>query len=411
MKPIPIQIALVIAFATQAQTNNFPLYSSGDWSGGSGDLTNITNPHLKLNASTGYPRSVFTSAHSSVSTVFNFQTGKNVYWGEPTDGGSYIFRGRDIIIEQGKLDVAGLATTAGLRIPGRYTFGNSQSGIEMEVPADSYNAVRGYSGTQHIGTIHFFDDTWQGGASGSSAGAINLSALTAVTIGNWSSPTAYFKSDGSVGIGTTNPNGKLDLVVNNSYQRISGNTSSFVAADLYIQRSSSLPGLGRSSAIQLQDTGSGDQVMLQGGSGGFQVFNTTSAQPWTERLRITHSGDVGIGTATPDAKLSVKGQIHAQEVKVDLNGAVAPDYVFNKDYNLLSLEEIKSYIETNKHLPEVPSAKEMEANGLKLGEMNLLLLKKVEELTLYILHQEKNAGQLRAEVAALRSLVETIQNK
>jgi len=87
------------------------------------------------------------------------------------------------------------------------------------------------------------------------------------------------------------------------------------------------------------------------------------------------NGNVGIGTTSPDAKLTVKGHIHTQEVRVDLTGAVAPDYVFEKDYNLLSLKELETYINQNKHLPEVPSAKDMETDGLNLKEMNLILLK------------------------------------
>lgn len=107
-----------------------------------------------------------------------------------------------------------------------------------------------------------------------------------------------------------------------------------------------------------------------------------------------NSGNVGIGTPNPDAKLAVKGQIHAQEVKVDLNGAVAPDYVFASNYQLPTLDYIKTYIDQYKHLPEVPSAKEMETNGVNLGEMNMLLLKKIEELTLHLISQEKRIKEL-----------------
>jgi hypothetical protein len=114
-------------------------------------------------------------------------------------------------------------------------------------------------------------------------------------------------------------------------------------------------------------------------------------------------GNVGIGTTAPDAKLAVKGQIHAQEVKIDLNGAVAPDYVFEPDYHLKPLSEIETYIKANKHLPEVPSAKEMEANGVQLGEMNMLLLKKVEELTLYVIELKKRDEEQQKEIEELRS--------
>ncbi len=101
----------------------------------------------------------------------------------------------------------------------------------------------------------------------------------------------------------------------------------------------------------------------------------------------------GIGTNRPDSELTVKGSIHAEEVKVDLS-VPAPDYVFEPDYNLTSLEDIEKYILSNKHLPEIPSSKEMEVNGIQLGEMNMLLLKKIEELTLYIIEQEKRIKKL-----------------
>jgi len=115
----------------------------------------------------------------------------------------------------------------------------------------------------------------------------------------------------------------------------------------------------------------------------------------SEKMRISSNGNVGIGTTAPDAKLTVKGNIHAQGVDIDMSGATGPDYVFEKDYDLLSLSEIETYIKQNKHLPEVPSAKEMEANGLNLKEMNLILLKKVEELTLHLIEQEKKIEALQ----------------
>ncbi|MEX0361390.1 MAG: hypothetical protein AB3N10_10460, partial [Allomuricauda sp.] len=99
------------------------------------------------------------------------------------------------------------------------------------------------------------------------------------------------------------------------------------------------------------------------------------------------AGNVGIGTANPDMKLTVKGKIHAEEVKIDLN-VPAPDYVFKKEYNLRSLEEVEDYIKENCHLPEIPSAKEFEQNGIMQAEMDMGLLKKIEELTLYTIAQE-----------------------
>ncbi len=80
----------------------FPLVSSGDYTGGSGDNTNVTNPHLRLHGISGFPRVLhLSSASTSVSTVYNYQAGKDVYWGEDTDGGKYLFRGRDVNMSRG----------------------------------------------------------------------------------------------------------------------------------------------------------------------------------------------------------------------------------------------------------------------------------------------------------------------
>ncbi|KRD06301.1 hypothetical protein ASE21_19205 [Flavobacterium sp. Root901] len=105
-------------------------------------------------------------------------------------------------------------------------------------------------------------------------------------------------------------------------------------------------------------------------------------------------GNVGIGTSVPDERLTVRGKIHAQEIKVDMLGALVPDYVFENNYKLRSLNEVENYIQENSHLPEIPSAKEFEKNGVHLAEMNMALLKKVEELTLYAIEQQKSTEKL-----------------
>jgi hypothetical protein len=114
-------------------------------------------------------------------------------------------------------------------------------------------------------------------------------------------------------------------------------------------------------------------------------------------------GKVGIGTGTipSDYKLAVAGKAIMEEVKVALSGAW-PDYVFSPTYSLRSLEETEAFIKENNHLPEIPSAKEVEENGLELGEMNKLLLKKIEELTLYQIEMMKLIQMQQEEINKLK---------
>jgi hypothetical protein len=122
---------------------------------------------------------------------------------------------------------------------------------------------------------------------------------------------------------------------------------------------------------------------------------------WEELMRIQENGNVGIGIDAPTAKLHVDGNIISEEVKVEVvNG---PDYVFEPDYDLRTLEETKQYITENKHLPEIPPAAEMEENGVELGEMNMLLLKKIEELTLHMIRQQSQIEALKEEITSLKN--------
>ncbi len=130
----------------------------------------------------------------------------------------------------------------------------------------------------------------------------------------------------------------------------------------------------------------------------------TTGGHWTKTGTVVSyaGGKVGIGTTSPDYELTVKGKIHAEEVKIDLS-VPAPDYVFKKEYKLLSLEEVQAYINKNGHLPNIPSAEVMETEGVELGAMEMKLLEKIEELTLYILEQGKDVKMLKKEIKKLKN--------
>lgn len=85
-----------------------------------------------------------------------------------------------------------------------------------------------------------------------------------------------------------------------------------------------------------------------------------------------------------------------------MSGPLVTYYVFAKSYKLKSLQEVEDYVRENKHLPEIPSAQEIEKNGLMLAEMNMSLLNKVEELTLYMIEQQKKNKEQTSEIDALK---------
>src|SRR5690606_5267557 len=100
-------------------------------------------------------------------------------------------------------------------------------------------------------------------------------------------------------------------------------------------------------------------------------------------------------------QLNNDGALRTREVFVDSQVAW-PDYVFEDNYTLPDLKEVHSFVKANKHLPDVPSAKEVEENGINLGEMNKILLEKVEQLTLYLIEQQEEIDTLRKEVEELK---------
>jgi hypothetical protein len=107
-----------------------------------------------------------------------------------------------------------------------------------------------------------------------------------------------------------------------------------------------------------------------------------------ERMRILSNGNIGIGTSAPDAKLAVNGDIKARKVKI--TATEWPDYVFGENYQLMDIMEVADFIDKNKHLPGVPSETDIRrTNEIELGNMNTILLKKIEELTLYIIELKK----------------------
>lgn len=132
------------------------------------------------------------------------------------------------------------------------------------------------------------------------------------------------------------------------------------------------------------------------GADRLDFYNTTT------RMCVLRTGEVGINTTDPKQMLDVNGNIKCLKLFINNWSIEAPDYVFESEYKLRSLAEVEAYIKENRHLPEVPSAVDIKRDGVEIQEMNMTLLKKVEELTLYAIEQGKKIEQLQQKFEQVR---------
>ncbi|MCX6303543.1 MAG: hypothetical protein NT040_01105 [Bacteroidetes bacterium] len=195
---------------------------------------------------------------------------------------------------------------------------------------------------------------------------------------------------GNVGIGTTAPVGKLDV-----HDAASNNTTLFITPNnVSIEDSSTLfmseGADGQTGMYWLYD-GVGNQMELWG-----QYFGSK----YGPHLLVNRdNGNVSLGgTFASGYKLSVGGKVICTELRVN---AIAdwPDYVFKKDYKLMPLAQLGSFIDENGHLPNIPKAADVAKSGLEVGEMQRRMMEKIEELSLYIIGQQKQIDELKEKLA------------
>lgn len=282
---------------------------------------------------------------------------------------------------------------------GNVGVGTNNPLLKFEVRTSSSDGIRVATSTQNLDIINGLF----GGVIGTSTGSA-MHLMSSNNIG------LSLSTAGLVGIGTLTPS-NAGLVVN----RIVGNTNAiFGGNSTGVSIQSSYPGVGFNTYYN------GGSIMIANGGAGYIgadptngriIIASTNANSIAgqynglfEKMSITNDGTVSLGSSNLGAennslgagyKLKVFGKIISEEVRVQLKSAW-PDYVFEKKYRKLSLEELEKYVDEHKHLPNIPSAKEIEKDGQHLGEIQRKMLEKIEELSLYVIELKKEIDLLKS---------------
>jgi len=275
--------------------------------------------------------------------------------------------GINVVSPTATLDVAGDAKiSSNLTVNGNLNFAttslvgigttNPQAKLEVDAEGDPTNTED--NPTNGI-SIKGTDQSLYMGVKSSS----HVSYIQSVDYGTAVAPLLLNARGGNVGIGTTTPASNLDVTVPSSSSQINAMTINVTSFQNNTNRAAS-------SYFKVGDLG----------------------DPSFTPFIIKGDGSVGIGTAHPAYPLDVYGTIRARQILVNLNGTA--DFVFKDDYKLKPIQEVYEFAKENKHLPEIPSEAEVVKNGMNMGEFQVKLLQKVEELTLYVAQQDKKIKDL-----------------
>jgi hypothetical protein len=213
-----------------------------------------------------------------------------------------------------------------------------------------------------------------------------------------------YTSSGNIGLGTLTPAVRLDVKAN--------------AAGIATERLQNSSATGYSGTEYLDNAGNVGLYFGLDNAASTTRLNSINSKPIVvltnsaERMRVTSAGSVGIGTTTPSSKFHVNGgdiRVSGGSFIDDGTTLNVPDFVFEPDYRLMPLDELRDFISREKHLPNVPSAEDVKKEGLNLSQIQMRLLEKVEELTLYTLKQDEQFKALQSENAKLHARLQALE--
>lgn len=249
------------------------------------------------------------------------------------------------------------------------------------------------------------------------AAICTLYVLTPLYAQTWTPGSAgsMYYTGGNVGIGTTGPTYPLTAVTSSSYVVASFRGSAFVGvtdAEVHIDSHGSASGY---SQLALDDRGTPLWGIYKDSANQFNISHygmtpaLTVPAAGNALYLMPNGGNVGIGTTAPQYLLSVKGTIGAKEVIVTNSGWA--DYVFDSNYRLMPLKELRAYLEEHHHLPDIPSNAEIRAKGVDLAEIEAKLLAKIEELTLHMIEADERADRIAKQNQNLQAQMRELLKK
>ncbi len=267
----------------------------------------------------------------------------------------------------------------------------------------------GGPGFWDLNGVDIFNNTGGNVGIGTSVPTTKLTILTGTNTAGWThigqdgggDPIIVGEGVGGVSaaIGTTtnhalrlntNGTGKLSIYPGGEVVIGSNSTGAYINSKLTVSTLNNSYGI-----IHIGEGGNAIGTFIGGTSAGIGTYSNTNMRIFSNNFSAIFiaaaTGNVGIGTDNPTYKLSVNGNIRSKEVVVESGWA---DYVFERSYSLRPIAELEQFIRDNKHLPNIPSAKEIEEKGLSLGETQKRMMEKIEELTLYIIELNKKIEKL-----------------
>jgi hypothetical protein len=366
-----IIVLIILGFCAQVSLHSQTYYIQGTTDTSLGNKALVHTNELKIGNSS--------SATERAKNMLKIGDGSYIQIGEWEADDLLSFKASKYNFTNGNVGIGTTNPTSKLQVEGTAHISSIMTGL---IALDPYNHDFTYDGKtfNHYALKWQMDDSWQ-----TNDATLWLSGHAGMKFFTGGEPRFAIRSNGNVGIGTTSPNTKL-----------------------HVEGSTFIP-LGHSYWIgSAGDTG--NRLRLHHNGSAYIDYSPILyiRSGTTTKAIFDSNGNIGIGTLNPQNKLDVNGIIRATEIKVETGWA---DFVFNEGYQLPTLNEVKQHIDKNKHLPGIPTEKEVKENGVNVGEMQSKLLQKIEELTLYLIQQEDKLQKQETVIEELKLKINEMERK